>query len=65
VACACAAPSAGLSAAPQDALVLSIERGASVAIRRAPSSRMLAVARWKTPFGSVRRLRVVERRGDW
>jgi hypothetical protein len=48
---------------PQASLV--IDRGAKVAIRRAPASKTLAVARWKTPFGSVRRLRVVERRGDW
>jgi hypothetical protein len=45
--------------------VLVLERNAKVAIRRAPGSRTLAVAGWKTPFGSVRRLRVVERRGDW
>lgn len=44
---------------------LVIERGAKVAILRAPASRRLAVAPWKTSFGSVRRLRVVERRGDW
>jgi lipoprotein-anchoring transpeptidase ErfK/SrfK len=44
---------------------LVIDRGAKVAIRRAPASRALAVAPWKTSFGSVRRLRVVERKGDW
>jgi hypothetical protein len=38
---------------------------AKVPIRRAPGSRVLAVARWKTPFGSVRRLQVVGRRGNW
>ena len=51
--------------APDRALTLVIDRGAKVAIRRAPASRTLAVAAWKTSFGSVRRLRVVERRGDW
>jgi hypothetical protein len=50
---------------PAPTLTLSIERGASVAIRSAPGGRMLARAGWKTPFGSVRRLRVVERRGNW
>jgi lipoprotein-anchoring transpeptidase ErfK/SrfK len=64
--CIGATASAASSAVPSGgALVLSIERGATVAIRRAPASRALAVARWKTPFGSVRRLRVVQRRGDW
>lgn len=68
---ACAACAAGLApqagSAPTSgrALALVIERGAKVAIRQAPASRTLAVAGWKTPFGSVRRLRVVERRGDW
>lgn len=38
---------------------------AKVPIRRAPGSRTLAVASWKTPFGSVRRLQVVGRRGNW
>jgi len=52
-------------AAADPALALVIDRGAKVAIRRAPGSRTLAVATWKTPFGSARRLRVVERRGDW
>jgi hypothetical protein len=46
-------------------LTLVVDRGAKVAIRRAPASRTLAVAGWRTPFGSVRRLRVVARRGDW
>ncbi len=44
---------------------LVIEWKANVPIRRAPGSRTLAVARWKTPFGSVRRLQVVGRRGNW
>lgn len=58
--------SAASSAEPREAaLALTIDRGATVAIRRAPASRTLALARWKTPFGSVRRLRVVEQRGDW
>jgi lipoprotein-anchoring transpeptidase ErfK/SrfK len=42
-----------------------VDRKASVPIRRSPGSRTLAVAGWKTPFGSVRRLRVVDRRGNW
>ena len=46
-------------------LALVVERGAKVTIRRAPASRVLAVAGWRTPFGSPRRLRVVERRGNW
>lgn len=50
---------------PDRALTLVIDHGAKVAIRRAPASRTLAVAAWRTPFGSVRRLRVVERRGNW
>jgi hypothetical protein len=61
-----ATTSAAPSAEPREgALLLSIHRGATVAIRRAPASGTLAVARWETPFGSVRRLSVVERRGDW
>jgi hypothetical protein len=63
-----AARPATLAARPsaaQHGLTLVIDHGAKVAIRRAPASRTLAVARWKTSFGSVRRLRVVERRGDW
>jgi hypothetical protein len=59
-----AAPAAPASPSRQ-ALTLEIQRGAKVAIRRVPAGRRLAVAGWKTPFGSVRRLRVVERRGDW
>jgi hypothetical protein len=55
--------SAGASTEPSLALV--VERGAKVAILRAPGSRTLAVAGWRTPFGSVRRLRVVEQRGNW
>jgi lipoprotein-anchoring transpeptidase ErfK/SrfK len=65
---ACSAALAGhASAAPSSrpAVALVVERGAKVAIRRAPASRTLAVAGWRTTFGSVRRLRVVERRGDW
>lgn len=69
VACAACAASLAPAARPApssgQALALVIERGAKVVIRRAPASRTLAVAGWKTPFGSVRRLRVVERRGNW
>jgi lipoprotein-anchoring transpeptidase ErfK/SrfK len=65
-ACAAAlAPSAQSTPTSGSALSLVIDRGAKVAIRRAPASRTLAVASWKTPFGSIRRLRVVDRRGDW
>jgi lipoprotein-anchoring transpeptidase ErfK/SrfK len=46
-------------------LALVVDHGAKVAIRRTPASRTLAVAGWKTPFGSTRRLRVVARRGNW
>ena len=63
-AAALAAP-ASAAPLPGQGLTLVIDRGAKVAIRRAPASRTLAVAAWKTSFGSVRRLRVVERRGDW
>lgn len=59
-----AAPAAATDAQSR-AQVLVLERNANVAIRKAPASKTLAVAKWKTPFGSVRRLRVVERRGDW
>jgi lipoprotein-anchoring transpeptidase ErfK/SrfK len=52
-------------AGEQQSLTLVIDHGAKVAIRRAPAGRSAAVARWKTSFGSVRRLRVVERRGNW
>jgi hypothetical protein len=65
---ACSAALAGHAAAApsaQPSLALVVERGAKVAIRRAPGSRTLAVADWRTPFGSVRRLRVLERRGRW
>jgi len=65
---ACSAALAGhASAAPsaQPSFALVLERGVKVAIRRAPGSRTLAVAGWRTSFGSVRRLRVVERRGNW
>ena len=59
------APQAGAEPASAHASALVIDRGAKVAIRRAPASRTLAVAGWKTPFGSVRHLRVVRQRGDW
>ena len=49
----------------QEGLTLVIDHGAKVALRRAPAGRALAVAGWKTSFGSLRRLRVVERRGNW
>jgi hypothetical protein len=65
--CAATLPALPAHATPSSSanLTLVIDRGAKVAIRRAPASRTLAVAAWKTSFGSVRRLRVVERRGDW
>jgi lipoprotein-anchoring transpeptidase ErfK/SrfK len=50
---------------PARGLTLVVNWKAKVPIRRAPGSRTLAVAKWKTPFGSVRRLRVVARRGNW
>lgn len=53
------------AAAAQPSLALAIERGAKVVIRRVPAGTQLAVAPWRTRFGSVRRLRVVEQRGDW
>jgi hypothetical protein len=53
------------SARVAEGLALVVDWKAKVPIRRAPGSRMLAVAGWKTPFGSVRRLRVVARRGNW
>ena len=53
------------SARAAEGLALVVDWKAKVPIRRAPGSRMLAVARWKTPFGSVRRLQVVARRGNW
>lgn len=56
---------AGAAAPTGPSLVLVVERGEKVAIRSAPGSRTLATAGWRTPFGSARRLRVVERRGDW
>jgi len=49
----------------EPSLALAIERGAKVVIRRVPAGTQLAVAPWRTRFGSVRRLRVVEQRGDW
>jgi hypothetical protein len=64
--CAAALVPQAISApASRTTLALVIERGAKVAIRRAPASGTLAVADWRTPFGSVRRLRVVRQRGDW
>jgi len=65
---ACATPGSATppaAAEPGRALTLVIDHGAKVAIRRAPAGRTLAVAGWKTPFGSVRRRRGVERRGNW
>ena len=59
------AASAARPSLEQRGLTLVIDRGAKVAIRRAPASRALAVAGWKTSFGSIRRLRVVGRRGNW
>jgi len=44
---------------------LVVDWRAKVPIRRSPGGKTLAVARWKTPFGSVRRLRVISRRGNW
>jgi lipoprotein-anchoring transpeptidase ErfK/SrfK len=61
----CAATPAHSASPPDRSLTLVIDRGAKVAIRRAPASRTQVVAGWRTPFGSVRRLRVVQRRGDW
>ena len=46
-------------------MTLVVDWKAKVPIRRAPGGRTLAVASWKTPFGSVRRLQVVGRRGNW
>jgi hypothetical protein len=46
-------------------MTLVVDWKAMVPIRRAPAGGTLAVASWKTPFGSVRRLRVVGRRGNW
>jgi hypothetical protein len=66
VAAVLAAPPGGAarSSAPWR-LTLLVDWKAKVPIRRAPGSRTVAVARWKTPFGSVRRLQVVGRRGNW
>jgi hypothetical protein len=50
---------------PTPRLTLVVDWKARVPIRRAPGSRALAVATWKTPFGSVRRLQVLGRRGNW
>jgi len=59
------APAVGDAARPTPArgLTLVVDWKAKVSIRQAPGSRTLAVAKWKTPFGSVRRLQVVARRG--
>jgi lipoprotein-anchoring transpeptidase ErfK/SrfK len=61
------APAAGDAARSTSSrgLTLVVDWKAKVPIRRAPGSRTLEVARWKTPFGSVRRLQVVGRRGNW
>ena len=61
------APAVGDAARPTPArgLTLVVDWKAKVSIRQAPGSRTLAVAKWKTPFGSVRRLQVVARRGNW
>jgi lipoprotein-anchoring transpeptidase ErfK/SrfK len=59
------APPAGSVSPTATTLSLVIEHGAKVPILRAPASKTLAVAGWKTPFGSVRRLHVVKQRGDW
>lgn len=45
--------------------VLVPERGSTVELRRTPAGTVVARAAWRTPFGSRRRLRVVEQRGDW
>jgi len=60
-----ATPPAGSISPTATTLSLVIERGAKVPILRAPASKALAVAGWRTPFGSIRRLHVVEQRGDW
>lgn len=48
-----------------ESLSLVLAWKAKVPIRRAPGGRTLAVAGWKTSFGSVRRLQVIGRRGNW
>lgn len=58
-------PGAAAPSRPSPGLTLVVDWKATVPIRRAPGSRTLAVAGWKTPFGSVRRLQVVGRRGNW
>lgn len=62
---AVSAGSAARSTPPPQGLTLVVDWKAKVPIRRVPGSRVLAVAAWKTPFGSVRRLQVVGRRGNW
>ncbi len=54
-----------LPARASTSLTLVVDWKAKVPIRRMPGSTTLAVAAWKTPFGSVRRLQVVGRRGNW
>lgn len=58
-------PARAAPAPPQHGLTLVVDWRAKVAIRRSPAGRTLVVAGWKTPFGSVRRLQVVVRRGNW
>src|SRR4029078_2721446 len=53
------------SARAAEGLALVVDWKAKGPSRRAPGSRMVAVAGWNTPFGSVRRLQVVARRGNW
>jgi lipoprotein-anchoring transpeptidase ErfK/SrfK len=60
-----APPGSAARSSASGRLTLVVDWKAKVPIRRAPGSRTLAVARWKTPFGSVRRLQVVGRRGNW
>lgn len=60
-----AAPARATTHRESTSLTLVVDWKAKVPIRRAPGSRTLAVARWKTPFGSVRRLQVVGRLGNW
>jgi hypothetical protein len=59
------APGGAARSPAPSGLTLVVDWQAKVAIRRAPGSTMLAMAGWKTPFGSVRRLHVVGRRGNW
>ena len=59
------APTAPTATAPRAGLSLVVGWKAKVPIRTAPGGKILALAGWKTPFGSVRRLRVVATRGNW